>query len=665
MMKEYRKLSAQEIALLENAGCTAENWDCVEVSEGFDAESIRNVNFSGTVRLGSSGHVFELPGGICRKAGISDATLHDVTVGDGCLIRNVHNYIANYEIGDRCFIENVGVMVVDGECSFGNGVRISVLNETGGREVTITERLSSHLAYMTALYRHRPEFIANVEKISSDYAASLRSSVGRIGNDVRIVNVQYIAGVRIGDSARVEGAAKLVNGTVVSKPEAPVYIGNGVICTDFIICSDSRIEDGVMMSRCFVGQACRFGHGYSASDSLFFCNCQGENGEACAIFAGPYTVTHHKSTLLIAGMFSFMNAGSGSNQSNHMYKLGPIHQGTLERGAKTASDSYILWPSRVGAFSLVMGRHVTHSDTTNLPFSYLIENKNATYLVPGVNLKSVGTIRDAQKWPKRDGRHDSDRLDYVNCNLLSPFTVQKMMKGLATLEGLRSASGELSDVYSFHSTKISNSSLHKGMGYYRTAIDKFMGNSLISRLQGSNGEICADSDEELHSILKPDSPTGSGEWVDLSGLIAPKSEINALMKAVEKGEITTLAQIGEAFRRLAENYYSYEWTWVFQHIQEVYGINPSKMTREDAISLIERWKEAVVNLDRMVYEDARKEFNLASMTGYGADGNREQKELDFENVRGDFENNSFVSTILKHIETKSALGDRAIAALQK
>ena len=98
-------------------------------------------------------------------------------------------------------------------------------------------------------------------------------------------------------------------------------------------------------------------------------------------FAGPYTVTHHKSTLLIAGMFSFMNAGSGSNQSNHMYKLGPIHQGTLERGAKTTSDSYILWPARVGAFSLVMGRHVNHSDTSNLPFSYLIEQNNTTYLV--------------------------------------------------------------------------------------------------------------------------------------------------------------------------------------------------------------------------------------------------------------------------------------------
>ena len=89
----------------------------------------------------------------------------------------------------------------------------------------------------------------------------------------------------------------------------------------------------------------------------------------------------------------------------------------MERGAKTTSDSYILWPARVGAFSLVMGRHVNHADTSNLPFSYLIEQRNTTYLVPGVNLRSVGTIRDAQKWPKRDKRKDPNRLDYINYNL--------------------------------------------------------------------------------------------------------------------------------------------------------------------------------------------------------------------------------------------------------
>ena len=73
-----------------------------------------------------------------------------------------------------------------------------------------------------------------------------------------------------------------------------------------------------------------------------------------------------------------MNAGSGSNQSNHMYKLGPIHQGIVERGGKTTSNSYILWPAQIGAFSLIMGRHYNNADTSDMPFSYLIEDKNET-----------------------------------------------------------------------------------------------------------------------------------------------------------------------------------------------------------------------------------------------------------------------------------------------
>ena len=286
---------------------------------------------------------------------------------------------------------------MDKKSRFGNGVEVSVLNETGGREVMIHDRLSAHQAYIMALYRHRPQLIERMKALIEAYADEHASDVGTIGSHVTIVNSGYIKNVRIGDYCEIEGAGRLKNGSINSNVADPVHIGYGVVCDDFIISSGSHIEDGTMITRCFVGQACHMGHNYSASDSLFFSNCQEENGEACAIFAGPFTVTHHKSTLLIAGMFSFMNAGSGSNQSNHMYKLGPIHQGALERGAKTTSDSYILWPARIGAFSLVMGRHVNHPDTSDLPFSYLIEDKNTTYLAPGVNLRSVGTIRDAQK----------------------------------------------------------------------------------------------------------------------------------------------------------------------------------------------------------------------------------------------------------------------------
>ena len=655
-MNQYRKLDGQEIDQLVMQGCAADDWANIEVALSFKPDHVFHTRFSGQVQLGVFEHEFTLAGGMKKHAGLRYATLHNVTVGDNCCIENVKNYIANYQIGDYTFIENVDIILVDGISKFGNGVEVAVLNETGGREVMLHDRLSAHEAYIMALYRHRPALIEKMKAIVEKHADDCASSRGRIGHHVTIVDSGYIKNVKIGDYCKIEGAGRLKNGSLNSNEEAPIHIGYGVVCDDFIVSSGSSIEDGTTLTRCFIGQACHFGHNYSASDSLFFSNCQEENGEACAIFDGPFTVTHHKSTLLIAGMFSFMNAGSGSNQSNHMYKLGPIHQGAMERGAKTTSDSYILWPAKVGAFSLVMGRHVNNADTSNLPFSYLIEQQNTTYLVPGVNLRSVGTIRDAQKWPKRDKRKDPFRLDQINYNLLSPYTIQKMMKGRQILKDLRRVSGETSETYSYQSAKIKNSSLNKGIKLYETAIHKFLGNSLIKRLE----EIKFQSDEEIRARLIPDTEIGTGEWVDVSGLIAPKSEIEKLMTDIETGTLDSVDQMHERFVEMHRNYYTYEWTWAYQEILSLYRLQPEQITAKDVIAIVKQWQEAVVGLDKMVYADAKKEFSLSAMTGFGADGSREEQEQDFEQVRGVFESNPFVTAVLQHIEVKTALGNELI-----
>jgi len=658
---EYKQLTAEQIDFLVSRGCRAEDWSTVFSSDSDSLKYIRDVRFSGTVKFGRFTEVFTLPGGVKKHSGLRDCTLHNVTVGDDTLVENVTNYVANYDIGSHTYIENVDLIVCEGPCSFGNGVEVSVLSETGGREVKIYERLSAQIAYVLAMYRHRPGLIGQINAMIDDYAASRSSERGVIGNHVSIRNTRHINGVRIGDYAVISGTSRLRNGTVCSNEAAPVIIAHGVIADDFIICSGSHVADNTSLTKCFVGQSCHLGHGYSASDSLFFSNCQGENGEACAIFAGPFTVTHHKSTLLIAGMFSFMNAGSGSNQSNHMYKLGPIHQGIMERGSKTASDSYILWPSRVGAFSLVMGRHVTHSDTAHLPFSYLIEQQNTTYLVPGVNLRSVGTVRDAQKWPKRDARKDPDRLDCINYNLLSPYTIQKMFKGIQLLKNLQYSSGELSDIYSYHSTKIRNKSLRSGIHYYETAITKFLGNSIIKRLENLPAGA---SDEQIREALRPSCAIGGGLWADLSGLIAPKDAVRDLLDKVEAGKVS-LQELFDAFQDLHSKYYDAEWTWAYDKFGQFFGYPLESITAEQVTDIVERWKTAVIGLDHELYEDARKEFNLASMTGFGADGDKNIKEQDFSQVRGDFESNSFVTAVLDHIKAKEALGNELIARLKR
>lgn len=655
-----RNLHPNEIAVLQTQACRADDWSKVWVPDQFDSAYVHHVRFSGVVQLGAFRKEFHLPGGLVKHSGLRHVTLHNCTLGDNVLIENVQNYIANYHIGADCFIQNINVLLVEGKATFGNNTLVAVLNETGGREVPIYDGLSASLAYIIALYRHRPELIRHLQEMIRAYTEGIASERGSIGEGVKIVNTGTIRNVKIGDYATVENSTRLENGSVNSKKEAPVYIGDSVIAQDFIVSSGAVIADAAKIIRCFIGQACHVTHNFSAHDSLLFSNCAFENGEACAIFAGPFTVSMHKSSLLIAGMYSFLNAGSGSNQSNHMYKLGPIHQGIVERGSKTTSDSYILWPARIGAFSLVMGRHHHHSDTSDMPFSYLIEKDDETYLVPGVNLRSVGTIRDAQKWPKRDKRKDPVFLDMINYNLLSPYTIQKMMKAMGLLKDLQALVGETSEIYYYQNARIKGSSLRNALKLYGMAINKFLGNSLIKRLEGE----AFGSMEEVWERLKPNEPEGAGEWLDLSGLILPQQVLEELLTGVETATIHSLEKIEAFFRKVHQCYYALEWTWAYEKIQAHYAIELSSVSAARLIELVRIWQDSVISLDRFLYEDARKEFSLTAMTGFGVDGSIKEKQDDFEGVRGDFENNPFVSAVQEHIRCKRALGEELIGRLQ-
>jgi len=652
-MDHYRLLTEQEIQILESRNCNCADWTQVSVAQNFNANSIRNVSFSGVIKMGAFNRTFTFPGGVEKKAGISNATIHNCYIESDAYINQVKNYIANYHIYSGVVIENVDSITTEKANSFGNGVQVSALNEAGGRDISIYNQLSAHTAYIMAMYRHRPKVIKQLNALIGNYQESIYSDMGTIEYGAKLINCRTIINTNIGPYASVEGVYRLYNGSINSSEDAPSYFGPGVIAEDFITASGCKVSDSALISKCFVGQGCELGKHYSAENSVFFANCQGYHGEACSIFAGPYTVTHHKSTLLIAGYFSFMNAGSGSNQSNHMYKLGPIHQGVLERGSKTTSDSYLLWPARIGAFSLVMGRHYRNPDTSQLPFSYLIENKDESILAPGVNLRSVGTIRDARKWPKRDKRTDKVLLDFINFNLLSPFTIQKMIQGKMVLKSLKASSGFTSDYYMYNSVKITHASLERGIKLYNTGIIKFLGNALIKKLEG----IIFDTLSELRKSLAPTSEFGSGEWIDMAGLLVPKERVMTLLDDLESKRISNLDDLNDRYKLLHNNYFNYTWTWCLSVFKDEFDLDLKQIEIDQLLSFIDDWKKSVIDLDNLVYADAHKEFTLNNQTGFGIDGTEETRHLDFEQVRGEFEKHPSVQDISNHIREKSRLAE--------
>jgi hypothetical protein len=653
--KDLRPLTHEEVDTLTQNACLAQDWQQVRVTDGFDAARVRYVCFEGAVTIGRLTGTVETGDGIQRDAALVRVTLRDVCIGDDCLITDVRGLLANLDIGDNVVVESVGTIACTGETTFGNGHEVSVLNEAGGRELKITAETSAQAAYLTVLYRDNAALIDKLNGLAEDTANRARRTRAAIGDGACITDCGRIVNVTIGPHARLNGALSLNEGTIVSSPEAPTTIGPGVVAEEFIVLQGASVTDGAMIASSLVGEAVRIGKQFSAENSVFFANSEGFHSEVCSLFAGPYSVTHHRSTLLIAALTSFYNAGSGTNQSNHMYKLGPLHQGILERGCKTGSFSYLLWPAKIGAFTAIIGKHYTHFDTSLFPFSYISEEEGKSVLVPAMNFFTVGTLRDGEKWPARDRRTGARNLDRIVFDVLSPFTAQKMLTAVGILEDLQKNTDRSEEYVTQGGIHIKRRLLKTCGRYYRLALDKYLGDVVMSRLEAQAGD-------DIPDVLKPegDGRSGTGEWLDIGGLICCKDRLDRLISDVVSGTIDSMEALNDAFETVQASYEADAWNWCLQAYERQTGRSLFDEPAESLQAFLEKWKTSSLKLLNMVLGDAQKEFEGATRIGFGIDGNQ---DADFEAVRGDFDGNKFVRKLRDDTETINARYDKVAASI--
>lgn len=593
-MYDYRLLSDEEIGILEENGCTAEDWTSLNVDYDFNPAFIRNVRFYGTVNLGVFEKNIEVTNGFMKHSGISNATLRNVTIGDNCLIENVGCYINNYVIGDECCICNVATMETTAEATFGEGNTISVLNEAGNGNVVLFRGLTANIAALMVAHQDDKDLSAALKTMARNDISQRLADRGTIGNRVRITNTTEITNTNIDDNCEVNGACRLSDCTLAAAPDDSVYIGSGVICENSIIADGSSVLNSAKIFNCYVGEACQITNGFTAESSLFFANTYMANGEACAAFCGPFSASHHKSSLLIGCMTSFYNAGSCTNFSNHAYKMGPVHYGTLERGSKTASGSHTLLPATIGAFSMCMGKISGHPDTRQLPFSYIIGTGRDTVLVPGKNIATVGLYRDISKWPRRDVRMESAKNTLINYDWLSPFTINEIMEGREELGRLLRIQGEDAAVYEYEGCKMSGKSLRRGLRLYDMAVELFIGEVLMS-----------------HDLDDRCAASGAGGWSDLSGLLLPSSEVERVIEKIKLGIISTVNDLTEVFVAYNDMYGEYLWTFTVSLIK--YYLGKDELTEEDFELMRERGKAAREAWLDEIRSDAEKEFSMGDV----------------------------------------------------
>ncbi|MBQ2211006.1 MAG: DUF4954 family protein [Prevotella sp.] len=597
-MRDYRQLTQEEINVLESNSCWAESWDNIQVADAFTPYGFHRVLFYGDIRLGVFEKQVEVTKGFTKHSGITDATLRNVNIGDNCLIEKVGNFINNYTIGDDCYISNICTMETTEGATYGEGHLVSVLNEMGDGNVILFRNLNSQLASFMVKHFSDKLLKDKLTRLINEEVRFTLPERGTIGNRVKIINTKEITNTVIKDDCEISGASRLSDCTILSSKDDSVFIGTGVICENSIICNGCSITNSVKMQDCFVGEACQITNGFTAEASIFFANSYMANGEACAAFCGPFSASHHKSSLLIGGEFSFYNAGSNTNFSNHAYKMGPMHYGVLERGSKTASGAYVLMPAKIGAFSVCFGKLMNHPDMRCLPFAYLLAYGDTMYIVPGRNITTVGLYRDIKKWPKRDKRAVSSRKSIINFDWLSPFTVGEIVQGKKILEALRQAGGDNVSSYNYHEYIINATSLRKGIKYYDIALRIYMGAVLKRAVKGG-------------FLGKPISDVGVGPWIDLSGMLLPASEEQRLIDDIKSGTIESIQEVLDRFYNIHEHYREYQWAWTYKMILDYYQLDEltdaaMQRIREDYVKARRAWIAEI-------RKDAQKEFAMGDV----------------------------------------------------
>lgn len=634
----YRALQPGEITQLENQGCTSDNWQWVSVKDGFIASKVRRTHFSGHVQLGKMD-------GMSKPEGISDSHLDNCNIEDHVLINRVGR-LTHYIVRSHAVVENCASITAIPKATFGNGTMASVINEAGGRDVLLYDGLTAQMAWLMAFMCHRKTFVANLKKLIAEKAALAIPEKGIIGHSARVANCTTLHNVLIGDYSVVEGASHLKNGTIASAESAPTHCGHGVMAENFFFAKGSRVDNGSIVRNSFVGEGCIVDRQFSADHTVCFANSQLYHGEACSAFCAPYTVSHHKSTLLIAGYFSFINVGSGSNQSNHMYKLGPVHQGIMERGCKLSSDSYMLWPAKIGPFTFVMGRHYSNPDIGAFPFSYLLDEEGNSSLVPGANLRSIGTLRDSDKWPGRDIRK-GEKADLIHFALFHPFIVEKALKGKMLLQNLEQTQNSNNGYYTIGDVRIKKPALKRGIEIYDEIAILYAGNQIVKKLKDKKLTI-AEMAEKIKKTVQADNA-----WCDVSGMFIPEDRLLQLVNEVESGQIATLSKVTQYLNTAFAASDDDEWQWLLSRWEDLTGIDPQNMDSNALETFIQKWQKATHRFGTMLIKDAQKEFNERSKIGFGFNDDPSIRFDEFTAIRGTCDENAFVEKIRREMADSS------------
>jgi carbonic anhydrase/acetyltransferase-like protein (isoleucine patch superfamily) len=295
-----RPLSEKEIDFLTSQGCISSDWSLVLVAPGFRPDFIRHTTITGRCVLGVfSGIDREIAPGISVPSGIYDSSLVSCEIGHECCIK-LCGLLANYCINNNAVIFHTGLISAKKNCTFGNGLKIPVGMETGGREVASCAEIDIKIAETVALGRHDKNLLECYEDFINRYCRSVACDFGVIEAGAAVRNTPEILNTYIGEGACINGATFIENCTILSGPGEPTEVSRGAYVKDSCVQWGCEISSMAIVVTSLLTEHSHVERHGKVTASIIGPNTAIAEGEVTSCLVGPFVGFHHQALLISA-----------------------------------------------------------------------------------------------------------------------------------------------------------------------------------------------------------------------------------------------------------------------------------------------------------------------------------------------------------------------------
>jgi hypothetical protein len=190
----------------------------------------------------------------------------------------------------------------------------------------------------------------------------------------------------------------------------------------------------------------------------------------------------------------------------------------------------------------------------------------------------------------------------------------------------------------------------------------FLGNTILKKLSFPEKP---QSMQDLKRRLIPSVSLKGKSWMDIAGMTVPADVIGGFMDDVEQLTFTGIGDVQKKMVEIFQQYDEYVISWLNIISSEKFALDLSDLSKEQLARIITDWKSDSIRLNNMILSDTKKEFDPNSQIGFGQDWDEEVKKLDFEQVRGQFDQNGFVEGIRNDILRIEETADQWIDWIEK